>query len=358
MNTDLVKISGTVSNGKTVFSEEETASLCKGAEIISRGGLVVFPTETVYGLGGDATNPEASKKIYAAKGRPSDNPLIIHIYTPEDAEKYAFTNQTYYKLAKSFMPGPLTVVLKARESVPKATRGGLETVAVRCPVHPVARELIRLSAVPIAAPSANLSGSPSPTKASHAFDDMNGRVEMIIDGGECDFGLESTIVKIEDNGDLCLLRPGKITVEELRKIASVSLADAVVDKLKEGEVALSPGMKYRHYAPKSPLVLLDGDVDASIKYISESESKRIAVISYSEDIDKLSRALPNAALFEFGEMQDEIGQAHRLFDILREADKINFDVIYAPLPEMSGIGLAIYNRMIRAAAHTIINLKR
>lgn len=358
MNTDLVKISGTVSNGKTVFSEEETASLRKGAEIISRGGLVVFPTETVYGLGGDATNPEASKKIYEAKGRPSDNPLIIHISTPEDAEKYAFTNQTYYKLAKSFMPGPLTVVLKARESVPKATRGGLETVAVRCPVHPVARELIRLSGVPIAAPSANLSGSPSPTKASHAFDDMNGRVEMIIDGGECDFGLESTIVKIEDNGDLCLLRPGKITVEELRKIASVSLADAVVDKLKEGEVALSPGMKYRHYAPKSPLVLLDGDVDASIKYISESESKRIAVISYSEDIDKLSRALPNAVLFEFGEMQDEIGQAHRLFDILREADKMNFDVIYAPLPEMSGIGLAIYNRMIRAAAHTIINLKR
>jgi L-threonylcarbamoyladenylate synthase len=248
-------------------------------------------------------------------------------------------------------------VLKARESVPKATRGGLETVAVRCPVHPVARELIRLSGVPIAAPSANLSGSPSPTKASHAFDDMNGRVEMIIDGGECDFGLESTIVKIEDNGDLCLLRPGKITVEELRKIASVSLADAVVDKLKEGEVALSPGMKYRHYAPKSPLVLLDGDVDASIKYISESESKRIAVISYSEDIDKLSRALPSAALFEFGEMQDEIGQAHRLFDILREADKMNFDVIYAPLPEMSGIGLAIYNRMIRAAAHTVKELQ-
>lgn len=357
MNTEIVRIKGAYLDGKAVFSEEEQACLKNAATIIKSGGLVVFPTETVYGLGGDATNPDASIKIYSAKGRPSDNPLIIHVWEPADAEKYAHTNDTYYRLANRFMPGPLTVILKARDTVPLATRGGLETVAVRCPVHPVARELIRLSGVPIAAPSANLSGSPSPTKAIHAIDDMNGRVDMIIDGGECDFGLESTIVKIEDNGDLCLLRPGRITVDDLENIATVKLADAVVDKLREGDVALSPGMKYRHYAPKSPLVLLDGGVDASIEYILHSEHKKIAVISYSEDMDKLSSALPNAVLFEFGEACDETKQARRLFDILREADKMNFDIIYAPLPDMSGIGLAIYNRMIRAAAHTIIRLR-
>ena len=189
MKTEFLKITG--------HAADDEAILARAAEVIRRGGLVAVPTETVYGLAGSALLAESAEKIYAAKGRPSDNPLIIHISTPEEAEKYAYTSGLYYKLAERFMPGPITLILKAKDSIPPETRGGLETVAVRCPEHKVARELIRLAGVPIAAPSANISGSPSPTSAKHVIDDMNGRVDMIIDGGEAEFGLESTILKID-----------------------------------------------------------------------------------------------------------------------------------------------------------------
>ena len=328
------------------------------AEIIINGGLVAFPTETVYGLGGDGTNPEASRKIYAAKGRPSDNPLIIHIAHPADAEKYTYTNATYYKLADRFMPGPLTVVMKAKDSVPLETRGGLDTVAVRCPSHPVARRLIELSGRPIAAPSANLSGSPSPTSAHHVVDDMQGRIDMIIDGGDCEIGLESTIVKIEDDGSMTLLRPGRVTLSELACIAPVSLADAVTDRLREGEVALSPGMKYRHYAPESPLVLLDGDLARVTEYIVSDNKSNIAILCYTDDKDVVAERLPNADIYILGARDDINEQARQLFAILRDADKHSYEIIYAPLPTRDGVGLALYNRMIRAAAHTVINLRQ
>ena len=328
------------------------------AEIIIDGGLVAFPTETVYGLGGDGTNPEASRKIYAAKGRPSDNPLIIHIAHPADAEKYTYTNATYYKLADRFMPGPLTVVMKAKDSVPLETRGGLDTVAVRCPSHPVARRLIELSGRPIAAPSANLSGSPSPTSAHHVIDDMQGRIDMIIDGGDCEIGLESTIVKIEDDGSMTLLRPGRVTLSELACIAPVSLADAVTDRLREGEVALSPGMKYRHYAPESPLVLLDGDLARVTEYIVSDNKSNIAILCYTDDKDVVAERLPNADIYILGARDDINEQARQLFAILRDADKHSYEIIYAPLPTRDGVGLALYNRMIRAAAHTVINLRQ
>lgn len=328
------------------------------AEIILAGGLVAFPTETVYGLGGDGTNPEAARKIYAAKGRPSDNPLIIHISDPSEAENYTFTNSVYYKLAEKFMPGPITVVMKAKDSVPKETRGGLETVAVRCPSNAIARRLIELSGKPIAAPSANLSGSPSPTDAAHVIDDMQGRIEMIIDGGECDIGLESTIVKLEDDGSLILLRPGKITVDELACIAPVSIADAVIDMLKEGETALSPGMKYRHYAPASPVILLDGDTREILEYIKNEKSQNIAILCYAEDIDVIKSSLPFADIFVLGAKDNINEQAKHLFAILRDADKQSYDKIFAPLPSTVGVGLALYNRMIRAAAHTIIKLRQ
>lgn len=341
--------------GEEILSER----LASSAEILRNGGLVIFPTETVYGLGADATNPDATAKIYAAKGRPSDNPLIIHIAEPKDAELYAFTNSTYYSLAEHFMPGPLTVILPSKETVPVTTRGGLDTVAVRCPENKIARELIRLAGVAIAAPSANLSGSPSPTSFEHAYADMNGRVDAIIDGGECDFGLESTIVRINSDGSLTLLRPGKITKEDLEAIGiKVSIANAVTDSLKEGEVAISPGMKYRHYAPDAPVILLDGTKEQIASYISKnaSESKRIAVIAYEDDAEYISSAVKSAAVYKFGLRGDEATQAHLLFKLLRDTDKENYDVIYAPLPETSGIGLALYNRMIRAAAHNIIRL--
>ena len=327
------------------------------AEIIKSGGLVAFPTETVYGLGGDATNPMAAKKIYAAKGRPSDNPLIIHISSPEQAEGYAYTGELYYKLAQRFMPGPLTVVMTARESVPLETRGGLSTVAVRCPSNPIARSLIELSGVPIAAPSANLSGSPSPTTAQHVIDDLSGRIEAIIDGGDSAFGVESTIVKIEDDGTLTLLRPGSITVDELLCIADVRIADAVTDKLAEGAVALSPGMKYRHYAPKASLVLLDGEYSQIVDYIKEEALKAIAIISYSEDSDAFKSEFSHSDVYSLGARDNTSEQAHHLFAILREADKHSYEKIYAPLPSRVGVGLALYNRMIRAAAHQVINLR-
>ena len=349
MKTEIIRITDRSVNNDRLLS--------KAASIIKNGGLVVFPTETVYGLGADGTNAEAANKIFSAKGRPSDNPLIIHVAAPEDAERYVYVNDTYKRLAERFMPGPLTVVLPAREIIPLNTRASLPTVAVRCPEDNIARRLIKLSGVPIAAPSANLSGSPSPTKAEHVIDDMMGRVDMIIDGGDCDFGLESTIVKIEDDGTATLLRPGKITVEDLLTvIPSVKVADAVTTALKEGEAVLSPGMKYSHYAPSCPVYLLDGKLSARIDYLKSLDSKRIAVLCYKDDIEIVKKDLSNAYIYEFGELTEQITQAHLLFDILRDADKQGFDEIYAPLPQKSGIGLALYNRMIRAAAYQIIRL--
>ena len=332
-------------------------ALMPAAEIIRSGGLVAFPTETVYGLGADATSELASKKIYAAKGRPSDNPLIIHISTPEDAEGYTYTNGVYYKLARAFMPGPITVVLPSRETVPEATRGGLATVAVRCPSSRIANRLIKLSGVPIAAPSANLSGSPSPTTAEHVMDDMMGRIDCIVDGGASEVGLESTIVSVKSDDSVVLLRPGKITVEDIRALGiEVEIARAVTESLREGEIALSPGMKYRHYAPGAEVVLLDGSPDKAISYISARSYSNYAVICYSEDISQFESALGDATIIDFGNRDDMKSQARSLFDILRAADKQSYDIIFAPLPPTEDIGLALYNRMIRAAAHKIIRL--
>ena len=330
----------------------------RAAACIRAGGLVVFPTETVYGLGADGTSADAAKKIYEAKGRPSDNPLIIHIASPEDAALYAEVGETYHRLAAAFMPGPLTVVMNAKDSVPPTTRGGLSTVAVRCPAHPVANLLIRLSGVCIAAPSANLSGKPSPTDAAQVAEDMMGRVHMILDDGSADFGLESTIVKIEDDGSLTLLRPGKITPEELESAIGVPLAisDAVTDRLKEGEAAPSPGMKYRHYAPTAPVTLLDGDILQCIKYIEEKSEQNIGIIAYDDDLEAYRIAFPKAKIYAFGKKTDELLQAHLLFKVLRRADKDALSHIYAPLPKKKGIGLALYNRMIRAASHDIVYL--
>jgi len=337
--------------------KEYEEKIGKAADIIRRGGLVVFPTETVYGLGADATNTAAAESIFKAKGRPSDNPLIIHIAKPEDAEKYTFTNEIYYKLAEKFMPGPLTVILKARECIPMTTRASLPTVAVRCPENRIARDLIESAGVPIAAPSANLSGTPSPTSAKHVIDDMMGRVDMIIDGGECEFGLESTIVKIEDDGSATLLRPGKITVEALEgAVARVNIADAVTDKLAPNTAPLSPGMKYRHYAPKAPLELVDGKREAIVAYIMGEGLSRVAVIAYDDDVDYFKEELSGVSVYTFGKREDEVAQAHLLFALLREVDKKDYDKIYAPLPKKSGVGLALYNRMIRAAAHKIVKI--
>ena len=325
-------------------------ALKRAAKIIRGGGLVVFPTETVYGLGGDATNADAAKRIYEAKGRPSDNPLIIHIAAPEQAEDYAYTNQTYYDLAKAFMPGPLTVILPKKPTIPYSVTGGLETVAVRYPSHPVALSFIQACGVPIAAPSANLSGKPSPTCAEHVIEDLSGRVHMIIDGGDCEIGLESTIIRLDGN-KATLLRPGAITADALRCVcSSVEIAPSVLEQLKENERPLSPGMKYRHYAPEAPLVLLDGSEDNILAFLKKERAERkCAVLCYSEEINFLGKDF----IVDIGKAHDVETQAKTLFNALRTADKMGVDIIYAHLPTKEGLGLALYNRMIRAAAHTI-----
>ena len=258
MQTQHIKIE-TVTDGES--------DLLRAADILRAGGLVVFPTETVYGLGGNGLDATAAQKIYAAKGRPSDNPLIIHIARPEDAEAYAHTSDTYYRLARAFMPGPLTVILPKRDNIPHATTGGLDTVAVRCPSHPVAHRLIELAGVPIAAPSANLSGKPSPTSATHVAQDMDGRVDMILDGGSCEIGLESTIVKLDGNA-LTLLRPGAVTYDALCMVCEkVTVAEAVTHQLAANERPLSPGMKYRHYAPDCQVLIVSGSREKAAEFI-------------------------------------------------------------------------------------------
>ena len=334
---------------------EQQAALAQAAALIRAGELVVFPTETVYGLGADATSEAAVRGIYAAKGRPSDNPLIIHIATPEDAERYAVTNKTYYKLAEKFMPGPLTVILPKRESVPAIVTGGLDTVAVRCPAHPVARALIEKAGVGIAAPSANLSGRPSPTTAAHAAEDLDGRVAMILDGGEAEVGLESTIVALD--GDVgTLLRPGAVTYDALCCVCrEVKVAPAVLERLAENERPLSPGMKYRHYAPRAALTLLDGEKNDVLAYLKTlTTDKNIGILCYDEEIPLLQGA---AHLFPIGGEHDLKAQAHRLFAVLREVDEYaDITAVFAHLPPREGLGLALYNRSIRAAAHTVKKL--
>lgn len=342
MNTEFIFIDTPLGNEKT---------LARAADILKNGGLVAFPTETVYGLGCLATSDDAAHKIYAAKGRPSDNPLIIHIASPEEAEDYAVTNETYYRLASKFMPGPLTVILPKKETIPYSVTGGLDTVAVRCPSHPVARALIRALGAPIAAPSANRSGRPSPTLASHVAEDLDGRVEMIIDGGACEVGLESTILQLNGNKGV-LLRPGAITADALSCVCEVSVAAAVTASLAENERPLSPGMKYRHYAPRASLVLLEGDDDRVSAYMAKKAADRtVGVLCYDEEISKMPSG---AHLFPVGGKNDLDTQARRLFAALREADEDkDLQLLLAHLPPKSGMGLALYNRCIRAAAHTI-----
>ena len=345
MTTEILKITD-VNN--------QNDEICRAAALIRDGGIVVIPTETVYGLGGDGTNPLSSKKIYAAKGRPSDNPLIIHIAEPSDAENYAHTSPMYYKLAKAFMPGPLTVILPKKDTVPYETTGGLETVAIRCPLHPVAHAIIKEAGVPIAAPSANISGRPSTTAVEYVIEDFDGRVDMIVDGGECEIGLESTIVMITKDEGLILLRPGAITYDALCCVCdNVSISPTLEGTLSENEHPLSPGMKYKHYAPAAKFILLDGEDSDVIDFLrSEIENKKCAILCYNEEIESLSGAI----LLPIGEKNDQISHAKQLFARLRECDNISPDIIYAHLPQKSGLGLALYNRMIRAAAHTVLKI--
>lgn len=329
--------------------EEDGEAFRRAGEILRRGGLVAFPTETVYGLGANALDPAAAERIFAAKGRPADNPLIVHVADPRDAEAFAVTTPVYYRLAERFMPGPLTVILDKKATVPDAVTGGLDTVAVRCPAHVAARQLIQAAGVPIAAPSANLSGSPSPTTAAHVAADLSGRVDMILDGGECMIGVESTVIRLTEDGCI-LLRPGEILPRELASVVeNVHISPAVLDPEAAGDHPQSPGMKYRHYAPRTRLILVDAAADEFVEFVNGQDGV-CGVLAYTEDLNRF----PGRKVMELGSKNDPSGQMHNLFRILREADTLQVPVIYAPLPPKTDEYLALYNRIIRAAGCEVI----
>ena len=340
------------------FSKPLEGQLSEAAETINRGGLVAFPTETVYGLGASALDREAAKKIYAAKGRPSDNPLIIHIAEPEDAGKYCCVNDFYRKIAENFMPGPVTVIMPKKDIIPKEVTGGLDTVAVRCPRDRVAHTLIKLAGVPIAAPSANISGRLSPTEAETVIREMTGRIDMIIDGGESDIGLESTIVKADGDG-VKLLRPGGITLEMLAKVCGhVAVDKAVTEKLSDGEKPEAPGMKYRHYAPQASMHLICGEGEGFYARAKEflreklAEDENIGVLCP----DETAEGLTGKYIVRLGRETDTEEHARRLFSALRSFDDMPVKTIYAVSDGEKGIGLAIYNRMLKAAGYSVINI--
>ncbi len=335
--------------------EASDADLRTAGDIINRGGLVAFPTETVYGLGASALDSDAARKIYEAKGRPSDNPLIIHIASPDDIEKWCeVENRRALDIIKSeFMPGPITVVQKKKPIIPDAVTGGMDTVAVRCPSNPTARRLIEFAAVPIAAPSANISGRPSPTRVEHVIEDMMGRIDMIIDGGECEVGLESTIVLLREDG-VVLLRPGGVTYEELtEKLGEVKIDRAVLEKLADGERPLAPGMKYRHYAPQAEVVAVKGkDSDVREFLRTSSNDDSVGIICYREDGIKEGERVKI-----LGSRDNKSEMAHRLFDCLRAFDSVEgVERIYTRLPDTDEIGLALVNRLIKACGYSIKEL--
>jgi len=352
MTTEVYRI-----NDPESLSPEDISAVDRAGRIISDGGLAVFPTETVYGLGASAYSPDAAAAVYTAKGRPSDNPLIVHVAEPSDAEEFAHVNDTYKDLADRFMPGALTIILPKKNVIPDAVTGGLETVAVRCPSNPVARELIRRAGVPVAAPSANLSGRPSPTKAEHVVRDLSGRVHMILDGGDCTFGLESTVLKPEGEKAVRILRPGAVTAEMLEGAGYTVIVDsAVTDLGAVGENPESPGMKYKHYSPTAEVILLDME-DSSrtfadvVDAMETGKDGTFAVLCHGDDTVGLH---DGAVIFTCGADGCADDMAHELFSALRAADDAGALRIYVPLPKKSGIGLAVYNRIIRAAGGNII----
>ncbi len=336
------------------IKEEE---LKEAAQILQEGGLVAFPTETVYGLGANALDEEAAKKIYAAKGRPSDNPLIAHISSPEELEPLVLEiPDMAKKLMDLYWPGPLTMVFKKKAIVPYGTTGGLDTVAVRMPSDPVARTLIRLAGVPVAAPSANSSGRPSPTTADHVWQDMAGKIEMIVDGGPVGIGLESTIVDV--TGPVAMiLRPGAITVEMVREaLGEAQIDPAIMGPMKEGEHPKAPGMKYRHYAPKAPLTLVEGEMEQVVRTINRlakealKEGKKVGIIC----TDETRSCYPAGMIQSIGIRAREETVAHNLYAVLREFDDLGADVIYSESFPDDQMGQAIMNRLTKAAGYHVI----
>ncbi len=341
----------------------EEEQLKKPAEILKSGGLVAFPTETVYGLGANALNEEAAKKIYAAKGRPSDNPLIAHIADFEDLPRLVSEiPEAGKKLMEAFWPGPLTLIFPKSQLVPYGTTGGLDTVAIRMPDDPVANALIRLAGVPIAAPSANTSGRPSPTTADHVWQDMNEKIEMIVDGGAVGIGVESTIIDVSGEEPM-ILRPGAITQEMASKVLGqeIRLDPAITSGPMSADVKpKAPGMKYKHYAPKADLTLVEGEPEAVVKTINRlaeekvSKGFRVGIICTEETKDQYQKGIVKS----MGLRAKEETIAHNLYAVLREFDDLNADFIFSESFSKTHLGQAIMNRLTKAAGYHIIQIEK
>ena len=349
MNTQIIEID---SQNIDLQKMEEAGKLIAG------GQLVAFPTETVYGLGGDALDPEAAKKIYAAKGRPSDNPLIVHIAEFEDMYRVGKNiPEKAKKLSDAFWPGPLTMIVEKSDAVPDATTGGMNTVAVRMPNHPVALELIRKSGCLIAAPSANTSGRPSPTEASHVAEDLDGKIAMIIDGGQVGIGIESTIIDLTEEIPM-VLRPGYITPKMLSEVLGEEvIIDPGIIAADDTRKPKAPGMKYKHYAPKADMIIVDGPQEQVIAKINslvkskKAAGDKVAVIATDETRDSYDADV----ILCMGSKSDEDAIARHLYKILRECDELSVNAIYSESFATPRIGQAIMNRMLKAAGHQVIH---
>ncbi len=336
---------------KTKFLTTADSDLSIAADILNAGGNVIFPTETVYGLGADATNPAAVKKIFEAKGRPADNPLIVHISSIDMLNGIAESvPDAAQALMDKFWPGALTIILNKCKNVPYETTGGLDTVAVRMPSNEAARRLIEAAKLPIAAPSANLSGKPSPTSFKHCVQDMEGRVDAIIDGGDCEIGVESTVLDMSGEVPL-LLRPGGVTLEQLKEV--VGRVDSATE-LKNGEAPKSPGLKYKHYSPKAEVVILSGTTDSVSSYIKNAgKGKKTGLLVFDEmphiDVD---------VVISLGSINKPFEASHRLFSALREMDEKGAEIVFAPEIGESGMWRAVHNRLYRAAGGRVVSTEK
>ena len=329
----------------------------EAAAILRDGGLLGIPTETVYGLGANGLNEEAVAHIFEAKGRPQDNPLILHIPDASWLERYCKDIPlTAYQLAEAYWPGPMTMILKRKDIVPNAVTAGLDTVGMRCPAHPLCREIIAASGVPVAAPSGNTSGRPSPTTAQHMLEDMDGKIDAIVDGGPCSVGVESTIIDLTET-PARLLRPGGITLEQLEAVLGEVAVDPAVTRLMgAGEQPKAPGMKYRHYAPKAPVTVVTGDPKKSAEYIAFHAGAEDGIICFDEFLPLFTRRSETRLVMDLGPAGDKEEQARHIFDALRSFDHTSVPAIWAQCPDTTGIGLAIANRLNKAAGFHIIHV--
>lgn len=341
----------------TLLLSPSPETYSRASDILVGGGLVAFPTETVYGLGANALDRNAVLSIFAAKGRPADNPLIVHIHDRSQLEPLCIVPDRAVPLMEAFWPGPLTILCEKKPAIPDEVTAGLPTVAMRMPSHPVAHAMLQACDLPVAAPSANSSGRPSPTTAAHVMEDMNGKVPLIIDGGMCDVGLESTVLDL-CHGEPVILRPGGITQEMISFVlgCEVAVAGSVLRPLKENETALSPGMRYKHYAPKALVTLVEGPEDRVVpllRKLCEEQAalgKKCCVLCFSEHMEELSSCNPH----DIGSFSSPSEIAHRLFDILRQLDEEGMETVFSEVIPPEGVGLAVMNRLGRAAAFRTI----